>query len=72
EADVHFASGTATGLTFGVGDQNNPAGKWLCVNIEKGDKNVAKMFKNTGREDWAVEHKLTDEEKNAKDYDFNV
>lgn len=72
EADVHFASGTATGLTFGVGDQNNPAGKWLCVNIEKGDKNVAKMFKNTGREDWAVEHKLTDEEKNAKDYHFKV
>ena len=72
EADVHFASGTATGLTFGVGDQNNPAAKWLCINIEKGDKNVAKMFKNTGREDWSVEHKLTDEEKNAKDYHFKV
>lgn len=72
EADVHFEKGTAAGLTFGVGDQDHPTGKWLCINVEKGNQNVAKLFKNTGSEDWAVKHKLSEEEKNAKDYHFKI
>lgn len=72
EGDVHLEQGAAAGLLFGAGKKDNPAGNWYCINVEKGDKNVAKLFKNTGQEDWSIEHTLTEEEKAIKDYHFKV
>ncbi|MBC8569926.1 cadherin-like beta sandwich domain-containing protein [Zongyangia hominis] len=61
----------AGGIAFGVKDPGNPAGKWICINVDRGG--VSRIFSETNaKADWIHDVALTQEQKNKTTYQLKV
>ncbi|MBC8569845.1 GH32 C-terminal domain-containing protein [Zongyangia hominis] len=72
EGDMTFSQvNVAAGLVFGVKNPDNPKSYWYCVNVDKNSK-IAKLFKNTGGENWNISKNLDEEEMKKDSFHLRV
>ena len=61
EGTIQLKEGQAAGIAFGIKDKTNPQSYWYCANIDTvSEGGIAKMFKNTNGQAWAVSKKLSE------------
>ena len=73
--DIHFVSGTACGIVFGVKNRLNPPSGWYCVNVDRtGGKNTRLFSVNTGKvgTESAAQRPLTDKEMKKSDFTLRI